>query len=128
MVPVQGTGMSPGTAWHESPLPEPVPEWVMLPTATRFLQAMCPSTEKMAKPAKKLVQQFPMAMTKVSLPERVSWLRGGGWQHHCGLGRLGLPHHHPASPQLQPRAAPTARTPHTPHTPHAPCALASLTG
>lgn len=59
-------------AQHESPIPEPIPESVTLPTGTWFLQAMCPSTEKMAKPAKKLVQQFPMVMTKVFLPGRAS--------------------------------------------------------
>lgn len=106
MVPAQGTEMSPGMAWHEFPLSEPVPESATLFTGTCFLQAMCPSTEKMAKPVKTLVQQFPMVMTKVSLPGRVSWLQGGGWGHHCDLEKLGLPHHHPASPQLQPRAAP----------------------
>lgn len=59
--------MSPGTAQHESPVPEPIPESVTLPTGTWFLQAMCPSTENVANPAKKLVQQVPMARTKVFL-------------------------------------------------------------
>lgn len=66
------TGMSLGMAHTGPPLPKPIPESATLPTGTPFFKAMCPSTEKMAKPAKKLVQQLPMAMTKVSLPGRAS--------------------------------------------------------
>lgn len=66
------TGMSLGMAHPCPPLPKPIPESATLPTGTPFFKAMCPSTEKMAKPAKKLVQQLPMAMTKVSLPGRAS--------------------------------------------------------
>ncbi len=44
-----------------------VPESATWPTGTPFFQAIWPRIEKMAKPAKKLVPQFPMVMIIVSL-------------------------------------------------------------
>lgn len=44
-----------------------VPESATCPTGTPFLQAMWPRMENMAKPEKKLVVQFPVAIIKVSL-------------------------------------------------------------
>ena len=47
--------------------PLALPESATFPTGTFFCQAMWPRTEKMAKPAKKLVTPLPMAITRVSL-------------------------------------------------------------
>lgn len=52
-----------------------VPVSATSPTGTPFLHAMCPSTEKIANPAKKLVLQFPMVMTRVSLEPEMPWLK-----------------------------------------------------
>lgn len=83
---------------------------------------MCPSTEKMAKPAKKLVQQFPMAMTKVSLQGKVSQPHTHGVRMETGAslhGPAGLrpPHDRPAPPQLQPRGCPDSPSPPSPRAP-----------
>lgn len=75
-----------GASQHPSPLPESA----TLPTDTFFLQAMCPRTEKMARPAKRLVQQFPMPITSVSLWAERERLVGLNKGVSSGLGIPGF--------------------------------------
>lgn len=111
-------------ARHRSPLPKPIPESATLPTGTCFLQAMCPSTEKMAKPAKKLVQQFPMAMTKVSLPGRASQPHAHGVKMEMGASQWAAQSHgaqtSPSLPCSSPAMAATRGCPNSPRPPRAP--------